>query len=601
MQGLVRRIPGWLSFLCVFALSWDARGWVERTVASDSVTVDLDRAGSALVTHEILLAIRGGPMKEFSVEPIDADAEMQAEATATLAKSGQAAGLPLPLSVVKDGTKITLRPLVGKGLRGGRYSVRFAYRTDLAAAGRVATRVGRTVVEWSGPSFPDGIDSVRVVFRVPRGSTPPRLPSSEAGDATLVEDELGGVFLSTSRRAADKDELEIVRPHVAKGEVVLWRAVVDGASFDLAPREVPVVVEPEPAPAPTPKAAPRTSETVPVAIAAAAGAVYALLVFLKARLVRAACAARRAVPRPLLPLSTLLRALLAGASMAGAAFLVHFGWPTFAGASLLVALAAATHLAPLAPLTPRGPGKWTRLDDAALDAPPAAEAVPGRFMDVTSLRGFVPFVLLLGGIVTAAVMLGRRSSYEGVAVALAASALLPLFFTGRGGELPPDPWTAPRALCDWLANALAGDGTLSVHPIGRMPLGRDVPDELRLAVAPAEPLPGLLGIEVGLDVHRGAFGYLELPFVILRVQDAAPAANALPKGLLWTRGRTEDERVSVLRPKLPTRRLTAELARDVARRLSKKRAQAGTSADRSAGRGSSTAKAATRSSPAHAT
>jgi hypothetical protein len=220
---------------------------------------------------------------------------------------------------------------------------------------------------------------------------------------------------------------------------------------------------------------------------------------------------------------------------------------------------------------------------------------------VTSLRGFSTFTLLLGLVLAAAIVVGRRSSYEGVAVALAASALLPLFFTGRAGELPPDPWTSPHALCEWLENALGGDPSLSVHPIGRIPLGRDVPDELRLAVVPAEPASGLVGIEIGLDIHRGAFGYLELPFVIVRVQDGAAAAGALPKGLLWTRGRTEDERVAVLRPKVPTRRLTAELARHVAQLTSKKRSHAGTSAERSGGRASSTSKGPTRPSPAHAT
>ena len=601
MQSLVRRFPGWVIFLCVFALSWDARAWVERAVVSDAVTVDLERSGTALVSHEVLLAIRGGPLKEFSVDPVDSDAVMVDEATATLAKSGQAAGLPIPLSVVKDGTRVTLRPLVGKGLRTGRYSIRFAYRTDLAAGGRVGTRVGRTVVEWSGPRFADGIDSVRVVFRVPRGTVPPRLPSSESGEAGLVEDELGGVFLSTSRRAADKDELEIVRPHVAKGEVVVWRAVVDGAAFDLPQSEPTTLPEPAPAPLPSaPKAAPRTSDTVPVSIAAGIGVLYALLVFCKGRLVRSACAVRRAVPRPLLPIATLLRALLAGAAMSGAAFLIHFGLPTLAGASLMVALAAATHLTPLAPLAPRGPGQWTRLTDAHFEAPKSAPAVPGRFFDVTQLRGFVTFMLFLGCVLAGAIVVGRRSSYEGVAVALGAAALLPLFFTGRAGELPPDPWLSPRALCDWLENALGRDASLCVHSIGRIPLGRDVPDELRLSVMPAEPAPGLVGIEVGLDVHRGAFGYLELPFVIVRVQDGAAAASALPKGLLWTRGRTEDERVAVLRPKVPTRRLTAELAQGVARLLSRKR-QTGASAERSGGRASSTSKGATRPSPAHAT
>jgi hypothetical protein len=607
VQGFVRQSRFWLLFLGLLALSSPARAWVERTVVSDSVTLDLEHSGAAVVSHEILLSVRGGPLADFYVDPVDADAELLSEATATLAKSGQAAGWPLPLSVTKDGTKVRLHSMVGKGLRSGKYLVRFSYRSDFAASNHLGTRVGRTVVEWSGPSFIDGIDSVRVVFRVPRGSVPPRLPSASAGDATLIEDEQGGVFLATFRRAGEKDELEVVRPHVAKSEIVVWRAVVDGSTFDLPGRPAapaPVVDEPPSmtmtTTAPVPRSPPKNSDTVPVLIACGLGALYAVLTSVKSWLVASACARRGASPSPLLPMHSFLRAVLAGAGMAFAVFLVHFGFPTPAAASLLVALAAAVHVSPRAPLAPRGPGQWTRLEDTVFDDDVKPPALPGRYFDVSSARGFVVFVVLLGGVAAAAIYLGRRSSYEGVAAALGASTLFPLFFTGRLQELPPDAWTAPRPLVEWLFEVLGKNAALSVHPIGRIPLGRTRPDELRLVVMPRNPRKGLVAIEVGLDVHQSSLGYLELPFVILRVQDGAAAADALPRGLLWTRGRSADERVAVLRPKVPTRRLTARLVMDVARRLEAPKRQP-ISASKSGGKASSAANDGTRASPAHAT
>src|ERR1700753_3411360 len=97
--------PSWLeAVLVVVAIllaAPEASAWVERTVRSDSVTIDVDRNGTAVVTHEILLGVRGGPLAEISVEGVDAAAELLQGATSTKAESGHAAGLPLPLSTAK--------------------------------------------------------------------------------------------------------------------------------------------------------------------------------------------------------------------------------------------------------------------------------------------------------------------------------------------------------------------------------------------------------------------------------------------------------------------------------------------------------------------
>src|ERR1041385_6496915 len=118
-------------FVCGTAL---ARGWVEKTVLSDSATVDVERDGTAVVAHEILYGIRGGPLPELSFAPIDAGSELEDGATATLARSGTAAGFPIPLSGALDANRLALKVQVGKGLRSGTYLVRFRYRTSLSTS-----------------------------------------------------------------------------------------------------------------------------------------------------------------------------------------------------------------------------------------------------------------------------------------------------------------------------------------------------------------------------------------------------------------------------------------------------------------------------------
>lgn len=609
MPGSARLVRSALALsviTAVIALPSTAWGWVEKTFESDSVTVDIERNGSAEVSHEILLFIRGGPLPEVALEPVDADAEPLPEATATLAKSGAAAGWPIPLSVARDGSRLRLHVLEGKGLRGGKYQIRFRYRTSLSGAGRIHPGTRETEVEWTGIGFPDGIDSARVVFRLPRGRTPPRLGTSGPSDgAEGVADDRGGVFLSTLRRSADNDELDVVRPHVAKNEVVLWRVVADRAVFDLASADPVPPSAPVPAvivPAGAPRHAPARS--LSLILGGLAAILYAGLLVLKARFVESACALRRARPRPLLPFALPFRAVLAALGIGGAvATFLDFPFPSLAAASLLITILAATHLPPGLVPALRGPGKWVPLTgDAAFDGdePP----LPGRLLDVGCALGFVLFTALLMGFVAAALVVMRRSPYQGVALALGSSVLFPIFFTGRSGELPLDSARAPRLLLEWLTEALGRDSSLESRPIGRVPLGGADHDELRLLVTPKRCIQGLVAIEVGVDFHVGPLGILSLPFVLVRVVDGMPAADILPKGLFWTRGRTEDERVTVLRPKVPTRRLALELTRDVARQFTlaePARRQPRTAVAKASGSGSATLKVATSSSGFHAT
>ena len=59
------------------------------------------------------------------------------------------------------------------------------------------------------------------------------LPSADTSAGRIDDsDALGGVFIGNLHRLADKDELDIVRPHVSRGEPVVWRVRTSAKVFD---------------------------------------------------------------------------------------------------------------------------------------------------------------------------------------------------------------------------------------------------------------------------------------------------------------------------------------------------------------------------------
>jgi hypothetical protein len=95
-----------------------------------------------------------------------------------------------------------------------------------------------------------------------------------------------------------------------------------------------------------------------------------------------------------------------------------------------------------------------------------------------------------------------------------------------------------------------------------LPEGSEDFDELRLLCASKVPLRGFIGIELGLVGTAGAGGFIRLPEILVRVVDASPCHEALLRllpGSRWIRGRRADERVTSLRPRLPTTAMTIAL------------------------------------------
>jgi hypothetical protein len=597
-----------ITTLCAAAslalISGSAKAWVESEVRSHVATIDVDRSGQAVVTQDLTLAVRGGPLPGFELAGVDLDAEPLPDATVATVSGSKAQLSPTPLLIEKrdDGT-LRIEIDRDKGLRTGVYLFHFQYRTNLLKRDLIRREGNDAEVRWIGPRFNQGIDSARALFRLPAGPTPPTLPSADSSAGPVDDsDALGGVFIGNLHRLADKDELDIVRPHVSRGEPVLWRVRTSAKVFD-------VFANPPPVPhlatsAPTARSlalggAAQSRQRLTWWLCAALGALaYALVVAGKWRIFSRLCAARGATPRALLRLPVGPRAAASGTLLA-AAFVsaAWFDQATLGAALLVLAMALAVQFAVPAKVVLRGPGQWLPLSESEAFAR-APEHLPGRFLDAGTWPGVTVFGLACAAFCVGALLLFARAPYQALLLLLSSPCLLPLFFTGRAAQLPADPASAPRAVLASITKKLRRAEGIRVVPWARIPERARDADELRLLVQVQGALRGLVGVEVGVEYTAGVGGSGAALFVLVRAREGSLAVSALPRDVVWTRGRKADERAAVLRPRLPTQAQCVALLLELASLL-REEAQPSSRRASSSGRGSKTVKPASVVSPAH--
>jgi hypothetical protein len=552
---LFRRLSAALAVAALLLLAPRAGAWIELSVKSDSAVIEVEPSGVAVVSHEILLRIRGGPFKGLSIVGVDPDAVPLPAASLASAVSGRAAGPEIPLIAMVENGDLQLTIEGGSRVGAGHYVLKFSYQTQLLARGLIEAREGKAALRWVGPRFNDGIDSMRVVFRLPHGNVPPIVPEADAaGGQVGIVAEYDGVFLSDYRRADDKDELEVVRPHVAKGEPVVWRVQFDAATVGLAigTAQNPVT-EVGAAPA---AAMPKSARRVRLGdlwVLVLSGLCYGLLVFYKGRSLARASEQLGAVARPLVPWSHPVRSAASAAAMSlASALLLLSAWPLLSAPLLVSSMALATELAPATPASRRGPGSWRNLTLKQAFARGVAYRVPGRWLDIGTLAGCSVFVIVVGALSLVAARQFDLAAPRGVSIVIEMVALCPLFFTGRAVDLPAPGVFRAKPVLRSLFRRLRREPGVHATVMGRFPQGQEAPDELRILLMPHKPLLGLNAIEVACEFHATPFGPRGALVVLVRVSEGSPAFEALAHCSTWSRGRAAGERAAVLRPRVPT-------------------------------------------------
>ena len=424
-----------ITTLCAAAglalFSAPAQAWVESEVRSHVATIDVDRAGQAVVTQDLTLAVRGGPLPGIELAGVDLDAEPLPDATVSAVSGTKAQLSPTPLLIEKrdDGT-LRIEIDRDKGLRTGVYLFHFQYRTNLLKRDLILREGNEAEVRWVGPRFNQGIDSARALFRLPAGPTPPVLPSADTTAGRVDDsDALGGVFIGNLHRLADKDELDIVRPHVSRGEPVLWRVRTSARVFDAfanAPLTPHLAMTGSSAHSLALGSAAQPRQRLTWWLCAALGALgYAFAVAGKWRIFSGLCAACGATPRGLIRLPIGPRAAASGTAL-GAAFVsaAWFDQATLGAALLTLAMALAVQFAVPAKVVLRGPGQWLPLSDSeAFARSPDRRA--GRFLDAGTWPGFSTFALSCAAFCLGALWLFARAPYQALLLLLGSPCLLP--------------------------------------------------------------------------------------------------------------------------------------------------------------------------------
>ena len=581
-----RRGPLLLSLLLFVALLFTgspALAWVEVHVAGDEVRLLLDKEGTARVEHRVTLKVSGGPLRAFDIRGVDKDAVPDPDGYIAPLKqalqSSLASAVPVTTEILPpdsrprdDGkpapTVLRVRFDADKGLRRGTYMLLVRYRTDLKARGllKLDGTMGR--IDWQGPAWDDGLDSVRATFELPSAPTPPRAFEGfvDPHDETAPPPPS---FLSTVRRGNERDEIELIRTYAPKGEPVAWSLQVDARAFRTAPAAAPSKSSlPVPEAAKTLLTPDRERSLIFVAIGAGF-LIFSLLVAMKTREAARLAKAAGTEARPLLRVPLFIRSAGAGiALVAGVGLELSLRDPTLGALLVVLATALAAHRTPHwnHASAMRKPGRWLPVAEReAFREPPRRK---GAWLDVSTREGKVIFLLLLGAVLAGAAVVWRTEPYYAYLMALDTAPLLAIFGTGRMAELPPDPAAAPagflRGVAKRTLKLLQAKG-VEGRAIGRVriPDGSPDADELRLGLVPKAPIPGFLGIEVGVVYVPGTGGPIGFPEVLLRVT-VGSACEAAMEGLAKhgksMRGRKVNERVVLFTPRLPTARMTAAIA-----------------------------------------
>ena len=535
-----------------------ASAWQEAHQTGGDVDVRVDPDGLASLHEKVLWHVVRGPVHWIDLENVEAAAVLDPVVVIT-SDDGRSLAAHLDR---RDDHALRVTVDDPKALMRGDFTFDVRWRVDWVKTGAITRDGAAWRISWSSPLATDGLDLARTTLDLPAAREAPVVILADTG---AIDDSA----LSTLHREPARDVLQIVRPHVGRGESVAWTVRID-------PGALPAVVDPRlrPVPPPPPPEPDRVLEVSWIGALALLAVGFGLLVASKGRAFAAACAAHGARARSIVGLPDGVRAVVAGLGLAAG-----IGWQgcgALTAGSSLVALAALTAASrpPRAKVAARGPGQWLVLrPDDAFASPRDAD----HWLDASTRAGRQSAWLAAALVVILAIAARHFGAQGPWLVALDATVLVPLFFTGRTCDLPPDgargaaPWLAP------LFERLRVVASLRVAPWARVVLGGSTVDELRLLVLPRAVMPGVVGIEIGRAWSTTPVGWAATPEVLVRVLEGSSAAAKLAQVLPRARsvpGRRGDERVVRLRPRAGTRASTLALTRGLADALTDRRAAA---------------------------
>jgi hypothetical protein len=506
---------------------------------ADDVRVVIEPEGLARFEHSTQFAVVRGPYHGFELAPVDPALTVQPQVVCRSDSGAEHAA-----TATLEGEALQIRLDDPKAVRKGKLTCTTRYTLEAARRELLVVEGGLARFVWTAPRSPEGFDTARVTISLPSAPTEPAAVNPETG-------ELDRAIVSSLGRLQQRDELQMTRPHIARGGRGRWAVRFDARAVVVAPKLPPTPV--------SVGAPPAEGRAYYWCIAALLAAALGAIVVLKDRAVRKAGVGH---PIALIRLPTALRAAAAMVLVALAALAAIADWVPLAAALLALGVPTMLYRAQPVAVRPRAPGQWFILKPA--DAFPAASRRGRPVFDCRGIRGALA-LSTVGLAAAAAAAVSYRAPLPallllGVGVPLISTAV---FFTGGAGQQAPSVKRAVDALAP-LYRALAASKEMRVAPWARMPIASDgqecEPDEMRLLVLPQPLLPGLRAIEVAVayTVSVGAVRtHLELLVRTVEGSKAHAAARVLFADLRQHPGRKPDERVWCVA--LPQRTLAATM------------------------------------------
>ncbi len=499
-----------------------ALAWQEAHVVADDVRIRVEAEGRARFEHATQVNVTRGPYRGFDLAPIDATSIVEPQ----VACRGDN-GIDFAATATLEASAIHVRLDEPKAIRRGKLTCTTRYGVDAASRELLVVEGGIARFVWTAPRSPEGFDTAKVTISLPAAPTEPAAVNAETG-------ELDRAVVTSLGRLQERDELQMTRPHIARGGTARWAVRFDARAVTVAPKPVapPVVAGP-------PVKERRALWWVAALLAAAFGG----LVMLKDRVVRSLGEGH---PVPMVRAPLALRASLSALLVMLAACAAVSDWVVLAVGLLATTVPALLYRTPMVRPLPRAPGHWFILKAADAFAP----LTPRRTLfDVRGIRGallLLAMVLNATALAVASVQIELPSMFLlGVGVPLVS-----LFAFVSGGVRQSSPSLAQqRAFLAPVSRKLSSHD-LRVVPWGRMPLAVDGQehelDELRLLLLPQPLVPGLRGLElaVAFTVTLAATRpYLELLVRTVEGSKAHATARTLFEGQRPLPGRKPDERV----------------------------------------------------------
>jgi len=537
--------------------SVNAWAWQEAHQTGDSARITVEPNGSARVRHDLRWHVVRGPLRSIDLANVDPAAVLDPNVPISTEDGRELSAH----AARRDDRTVRITIDEPRQVMRGNFTFDVEWRTDLVSSRTLVREGGTWRLVVSAPVATDGFDAARTLLDLPEA---PEAPVPILADTGAVDE----TAVQTCQREAGRDVLELVRPHVARGESVTWTVRID-------PRALRALTDPRLHPSIEGTAFQehdRVREASTWAAILVLALAFGLLVAHKTRAFVAACAERGAAARGLLPLPHGMRAPIAGLALAAGVWLQMVGEPAI-GALLIAAATLATALrAPSAKPVARGPGRWVNLDaeEAFRTTPPG-----GHWLDIGSRQGRFAAMAVGLAVVGAGLTAKRFDPVGHWLVLIDAVPLAALLLTGRASQLPPH---GARSAFPWFARAfrrMSAMSSLRVAPLARVRASGSPPDELRLSVLPRIAMPGLVSVEVGVAWSSTPVGWVATPEVLARVLEGSAAATKLTQSRPEARllpGRRADERVERLLPRSPSMASAVALARQLADAMTDRRA-----------------------------